>query len=133
MMRPKHLFLAMCVFTIVTRTTTAQSLVIDTTFLLRDYFGNAMNSHALQTDGKIVFSGAFNKNAGHAGTYIARVLSNGVTDTAFGNDTIKMPINVCAVQSNSKILAGGFFNNSWGLGPRDFICRLNADGTLDSA
>jgi uncharacterized delta-60 repeat protein len=49
------------------------------------------------------------------------------TFNTYANDTI----TALAVQPDGKILVGGFFTNLIGQ-PRDWIGRLNADGTLDS-
>ena len=97
-------------------------------------------SIALQPDGKILVGGAFSTYNGEADANvpdnILRLNSDGSRDTSFSgavqganNDVVAI-----AVQSDGKILLGGFFTayNTNSEAP-DRILRLNANGSLDSA
>jgi uncharacterized delta-60 repeat protein len=87
---------------------------------------------AVQSDGKIVIGGDFTGVNGVARTNIARLNSNGTLDTSFnppgGADALVASV---AVQSNGKIVLGGFFTTVNGVS-RNYIARLNSDGTLDT-
>jgi uncharacterized delta-60 repeat protein len=98
-----------------------------------------INALALQPDGKILVGGGFTMLGG-GGTgitarhHIGRLNADGSLDTSFdpgANDGI----NAIAVQSDGKILVGGFFTRLGGGGSgtttRNRIGRLNADGSID--
>src|SRR5205823_818389 len=87
---------------------------------------------ALQTDGKIVIAGSFTAVGGTNLIRIARLNVAGSLDTTFnpaaGANAVVLSL---AVQPDGKILVGGLFSFLAGQ-PRDFIGRLNIDGTLDT-
>ena len=102
---------------------------------------------AVQADGKILVGGNFSKlGGGGAGAAtrvgIGRLNADGSIDTAFNPGASKLPspgappeIYAIVVQSNGLILLGGYFNGlggGTGATPRNFIGRLNADGSVDS-
>ena len=108
----------------------------------------AINSIALQTDGKILLGGLFTTLKPNGGVTftrhnIARVNSTGSLDSTFNVDvetTIanQSPfVNSIAVQPDGKILLGGLFTtlavNGGPAVTRNRIARVNKDGTLDSA
>jgi uncharacterized delta-60 repeat protein len=86
---------------------------------------------SIQSDGKIIIGGGFITYNGNARKRIARLNTDGSLDATFtpgaGANGI---IYAIAIQSNGKILIGGEFNNYNGTA-RNYIARLNADGSLD--
>jgi uncharacterized delta-60 repeat protein len=101
-------------------------------------FNNIIYSLVVQSDGKILVGGNF---ANYAGTTtrnnLIRLNSDGTLDTAFcanASDGTKFNATVSsiAIQTDGKILIGGFFNNYAGTAGRDRLVRLNSDGTVDS-
>jgi uncharacterized delta-60 repeat protein len=88
---------------------------------------------AVQTDGKIVLGGDFTSINGTPRTNLARVTSLGVLDPGFN---VGIPpnaaVNSVAVQSNGKIIIGGFFTQVSGTN-RAYVARLNVDGSLDGS
>ncbi|MEQ1932815.1 MAG: choice-of-anchor D domain-containing protein [Fimbriimonadaceae bacterium] len=100
-------------------------------------------SLALQADGKILLGGRFTtlqpNGAASATTrkYIARVNSDGSLDTGF-DPKAGLYVESVAVQTDGKILLGGSFftlqpNGAPSATARQYVARVNADGTLDSA
>ena len=95
---------------------------------------------AAQADGKILVGGFFHNLGGDTGTttrnYIARVNPDGTLDTAF-NPGANFAVYALAVQPDGKILVGGAFTTLGGGGTgtttRNYIGRLNADGSLDGS
>lgn len=91
-----------------------------------------LQSAAIQPDGKIVIGGDFTTVNGVNRTRIARLNADGSVDSAFdpgvgaGNT-----IGTIVLQSGGKIVIGGNFTtfNSF---VRNYIARLNADGSLDT-
>jgi uncharacterized delta-60 repeat protein len=98
-------------------------------------FGQAANTVALQSDGKIVVAGSLTQN-GNFG--FVRYNANGSLDSSFGSGGI-VSINPggsaddvvlgIAIQSDGKILAAGPVNAANDF----FMIRLNTNGTLDMA
>ena len=96
-----------------------------------------VHSIALQADGKILLGGVFTHAGGEFGdtprNYIARLNVDGSVDMGF-NPGANQRVDTIAVQSDGKILVGGFFT---GLGsgdgsiPRFHIGRINPDGIVD--
>lgn len=93
--------------------------------------GNVLDLQ-LQSDGKIIISGMFNKYRGAQRNAIARLNSDGSLDAGFsaGFDALDR-VNVFRIQSDGKIVVGGGFE-SYGAYPFNGIVRLNSDGTLDT-
>ena len=93
-------------------------------------------SIALQADGKIIVGGQFDSYNGVShGNGVVRLNPNGSLDTSFlmttGNGSSDI-VREVAVQSDGKILIGGWFNSVNGTTSRGFI-RLNSNGTNDAA
>jgi uncharacterized delta-60 repeat protein len=89
---------------------------------------------AIQSDGKIICGGGFTTFNGTTANDIVRLNPNGTLDTAFTtnigtgfNDTVLK----IAIQSDGKIICGGFFSASNGVTIYNIV-RLNADGTRDT-
>jgi uncharacterized delta-60 repeat protein len=87
---------------------------------------------AVQENGQILVGGQFGQVAGHDCQGIARLNQDGTLDTTFtpqagGSYPIVYSL---AIQRDGKILVGGSFTALTGL-PRNFIGRLNLDGSVD--
>ena len=96
---------------------------------------------AVQPDGKILVGGYFTTlGGGLTGSieryYIGRLHADGSVDTSFepGANNI---VSAIAVQPDGKILVGGYFTalggGEAGTITRNYIGRLNADGTVDTS
>ncbi len=99
---------------------------------------NANNSvvcTAVQPNGKILIGGAFTSVGGVPRSCIARLNANGSLDTGFnpGADHFfvnSSSVHSLAVQPDGKIIIGGQFTFVGGFN-RNYIARLNADGSVD--
>jgi len=107
-------------------------------FVDNNSFNGQTNCIAIQSDGKSIIAGTFTAyNAITGRDRLIRLNADGSTDTAFcanASDGSKFnaEINAIEVQSDGKILVGGFFTSYGGTATRDYFIRLNADGTLDT-
>ncbi|AVH73051.1 NHL repeat-containing protein [Nostoc sp. 'Lobaria pulmonaria (5183) cyanobiont'] len=98
-------------------------------------------SVAIQSDGKILIGGiTYNGNQVDAG--LVRYNSNGSLDTSFGNGGKVVTnfegknewIQSITVQSDGKIIVGGYLNPNDGSLNNDFaLIRYNSDGSLDTS
>ena len=90
-----------------------------------------VHEFALQPDGKILVSGAFNNIGGQPRNFIARL--DGISGLADSFDpNANGFVYSIAVQADGKVLAGGLFTNIGGQ-PRNRIARLDATtGLADS-
>ena len=92
-------------------------------------------SVAVQPDGKILIGGEFATVGGAAHVRVARLHADGTPDATFnadvGGGTFPVVYSL-ALQSDGKIVVGGNFTRVNGVGGRNRIARLNADGTLDT-
>ena len=105
---------------------------IDTTFTVGTGANSYINDIGVQSDGKIVIGGAFTSYNGTSRNYIARLNADGSLDTSFDVGTgASTTVNSIAIQSDGKILVGGFFTSYNGTA-RNYIARLNANGSLDT-
>ncbi len=108
----------------------------DTSFNSEIGANNTVNALALQADGKIVIVGDFNGVGGTSRSHVARLNADGSLDTSFVCDVIdnfsSTFVSAVAVQSNGKVVIGGFFGDIGGV-QRDSLARLNADGSLDTS
>ncbi len=88
---------------------------------------------ALQTDGKVIVGGAFFQYNGTTQNYVTRLNTDGTLDAAFAptGTGLNNTVISLAVQTDGKILVGGSFTSYNGT-TRNYIARLNADGTLDA-
>ncbi|MDX2305551.1 MAG: T9SS type A sorting domain-containing protein [Microscillaceae bacterium] len=88
-------------------------------------------------DGKILVGGVFTNYDGIMSKGIARLNADGSFDDSFGTDEKLSGVGIpgaksFAIQSDGKILIGGFFKSYKGVA-RKGILRLNVDGSLDSS
>ncbi len=101
-----------------------------------------VHSVVVQADGKVLLGGQFTTlqpNGAAAATArerIARVNADGTLDTGF-NPKANSLVWIMAVQADSKVLLGGSFttlqpNGAGAATSRQYIARVNADGTLDT-
>lgn len=98
-----------------------------------------VRAFAVQADGKAVVGGAFTTlGGGGTGTItrnrIGRLNADGTLETAF-NPGANNPINAIVIQADGKTVVGGDFTTLGGGGTgtttRNYLGRLNADGSLD--
>ncbi|MCL5022124.1 MAG: hypothetical protein M1497_01930, partial [Nitrospirae bacterium] len=90
---------------------------------------DAVDSIAVQADGKILVGDSFTSIGGQTRNYIARLNEDGTPDADF-NPNANGSVDSIAVQADGKILVGGWFTNIGGV-TRNYIARLNEDGTPD--
>jgi uncharacterized delta-60 repeat protein len=93
-----------------------------------------VRSLAVQTDGKILVGGGFASLGGVTRSSIGRLNDDGTLDTTFNPDASsdwRPHVDALAVQADGKIVVGGVFTRVGGL-TRNYIARLNPDGTLDT-
>ena len=92
---------------------------------------NAVNTIAIQSNGKILVGGGFTSYKGISLNYIISLNSDASTDRSFftgkGFDGV---IKTIVVQSDGKVLIGGNFTSYNGIAANHII-RLNSDGTVD--
>ena len=113
---------------------------LDTSFLKgqEDGTNNYVAKVLLQSDGKVLIGGRFDRINGVACKSIVRLNRNGSLDRGFLNgmagisDDRNSWINSLAVQADAKVLIGGSFSTVNGVA-RHNIARLNPDGSLDDS
>ncbi|MBM6498048.1 hypothetical protein H9X54_001870, partial [Flavobacterium macrobrachii] len=105
---------------------------VDTTFNTGSGANNIIYTTVVQPDGKIIIGGDFTSFNGTSKNRIARLNTDGSLDTTFnpGSETNSI-IYTAAVQPDGKIIIGGFFTSLNGI-IRNYIARLNPDGSLDT-
>lgn len=93
---------------------------------------NAVNALSLQSDGKLLVGGLFTSYNGTSRPYVARLNSDGSLDTSFAPIGLGLNSTVTSLslQSDGKLLVGGYFTSSSG---RPYVARLNSDGAPDTA
>ena len=97
--------------------------------------GSAVQTSAVQSDGKIILGGFFTVWNGTTVNRIVRLNSDGTRDTAFSSNTgtgANSGVNGIAIQSDGKIILGGGFS-TWNGATVRSVVRLNSDGTRDTA
>lgn len=106
---------------------------LDNTFNAGTGFNQSVSTLAIQPDGKILVGGYFTSYNGTTRNRIARLNPDGTLDNTFnttGAGFDSSPSSL-VVQSDGKILVAGDFSNYNGTS-RNYIARLNPDGTLDN-
>ncbi len=95
---------------------------------------NSVISCAIQSNGKIIIGGDFTSYNGTAINCIARLNADGSLDGSFNpaGQSVYGNVETCAVQSDGKIIIGGF-NLLPNVSGGNYIARLNADGSLDTS
>jgi uncharacterized delta-60 repeat protein len=93
---------------------------------------NWVHTVALQPDGKIIIGGNFTTYNGTGRIRMARLNTDGSLDVSFNPGTgASATVLSSALQSDGKIIIGGSFITFSG-SSRNYIARLNADGSLDT-
>src|SRR5258708_4069809 len=98
-------------------------------------FDGSVESLLIQPDGGVVVTGAFSHINAITSAGVARLNPDGTPDAAFSRrlsvPSVGGSVSSSALQPDGKILVGGIF----GLEnlPHNFLMRLNADGTTDTA
>jgi uncharacterized delta-60 repeat protein len=106
---------------------------LDNTFNIGTGSNYYVRTTALQSDGKIIIAGDFDFYNGTSISRIARLNSNGTLDTIFNvGSGANSYVYTTAIQSDGKIIIGGYFN-TYNQTNRNYITRLNIDGTLDTS
>lgn len=105
---------------------------LDTSFDPGSGPNNTINSIVIQSSGLIVIAGPFATYNGISAKMIARLNTNGSLDGTFASGTgfVGSAMWELALQSDDKIVAGGYFSSYNGT-TRNKIARINADGSLD--
>ena len=94
---------------------------------------DAVQTLAVQSDGKIIAAGLFYNINGTANSLgIGRLNTDGSVDSSFNPGTsVDFGINSVAIQTDGKIILGGGFTQYQGTS-RNGITRINANGLLDT-
>ena len=92
---------------------------------------------AVQSDGKVIIAGSFTSVAGVTRLGLARLNTDGTVDLGF-DPMCNGPVRSILVQSDGKIIISGGFsslqpNGATTVTLRNYLARLNSDGTLDTA
>ncbi|MEO8435397.1 MAG: DUF4214 domain-containing protein [Pyrinomonadaceae bacterium] len=98
--------------------------------------GGFVYATAVQPDGRILIGGGFTSVLTATRNNIARLNTDGTLDTGF-NPNATGDVYTIAVQPDGQILVGGSFSGLNSIGgvtgqTRNYIARLNANGTLDT-
>jgi uncharacterized delta-60 repeat protein len=105
----------------------------DASFLPGSGFDNDVRVISIDNDNKVVAGGYFTTYNGKTIGYLARINSNGSLDETFKSGTgFNGSVQALAVQSDNRIIAGGFYTSYNGT-ERKNITRINADGTVDAS
>jgi uncharacterized delta-60 repeat protein len=104
---------------------------IDATFSNNFGFNNEVSSICLQPDGKIIVCGSFTTIYGLSRKCIVRLNIDGTLDNSFNtNNNLNDWVYGATIQPDGKIIVSGWFT-SYGTTSRNYIARLNQDGSLD--
>jgi len=100
---------------------------LDTNFNLGTGASSRVVSISIQPDGKIIIGGYFTTYNGIARSGIARLNTDGSLDTSFNVGTgVNSVVATTSIQSDGKIMVGGYFTNYNGFG-KNRIARINGD------
>src|SRR6476660_3137435 len=104
---------------------------LDTSFDPGTGADGEITAAVLQPDGLIVVAGRFTSFNGFTHNGICRLNANGSVDQTFGlgNGITNAPLAL-ALQSDGRIIVGGQLS-SVDLTPRNYLARLNNDGSVD--
>ena len=100
----------------------------------------AVETVAVQVDGKVLLGGTFTQFNGASHGQLARLNADGSLDAAFQGTTVTTKtstpatvygVTCLAVQADGRIFIGGDFTSADGVS-RGALARLNADGSLDA-
>ncbi|MCE3278323.1 MAG: hypothetical protein K0S44_514 [Bacteroidetes bacterium] len=106
---------------------------LDPTFTSGVGVNNIIYSISLQSDGKIIIGGDFTSYGGTPRNRIARLNSDGTLDNTFNPGTAANNyVTSTSIQSDGKIIVGGYFTSFNGNTAIKYLTRLNANGTVDA-
>ena len=113
---------------------------LDGTFNIGTGPDNTVYAVAAQPDGKVVIAGGFLNYNGTSRPYVTRLNANGSLDASFTGPSPALSggsagwrVQALALQTDGKILVGGsFYIPGGGANFKAGLCRLNANGTMDS-
>lgn len=95
----------------------------------------AVQTIAVQSDGRILFGGSFNQVNGVNRNYVARMLADGSLDTSFnpgsGADQSVSTVVETFIAGARKIYVGGAFTTFNNIS-KPYLVRLNNNGTIDT-
>lgn len=97
-------------------------------------FNKSVRCTLVQSDGKIVVGGLFSSYHSSAANGICRLNADGTVDTSFNvgvGFSSGAYIFSLALQSDGKIIVGGYFTTYKGVAANNII-RLNTDGSIDA-
>ena len=104
----------------------------DSTFDPGPGANNAVNSVAIQNNGRVLLGGTFTAVQGVNRSFVARLNFDGTLDTTFdAGSGPSAQVRVITALSDGKILIAGDFDTVAGV-PSRRIARLNVDGTVDT-
>jgi uncharacterized delta-60 repeat protein len=106
---------------------------LDTTFgIAVNLAGQAPQSVAVQSDGKVIVGGNFNQIGGVTATNLVRLTATGTLDASFPQNLLSLSeaVNAVAVQDDGRVLVGGIFGQIGGVA-RGQMARLSAVGVVD--
>ena len=104
---------------------------LDPTFNIGTGLNSYLLTSVIQNDGKIIIGGDFTSYNGSNINRIARLNADGTLDATFNVGTgIGFFVNTIAIQSDGKIIIGGYFYFYNGI-LRNNIIRLNTNAVLD--
>jgi uncharacterized delta-60 repeat protein/uncharacterized repeat protein (TIGR01451 family) len=105
---------------------------LDTSFRVGTGANSSVIAAKVQSDGKIIISGAFTEYNGISRNRIARLNTDGSLDVAFNVGTgADNDVWTISVQNDGKVIIGGDFTSYDGTSSNR-IARLNTDGSLDA-
>jgi len=105
---------------------------LDGTFISVNGANNIVRATSIQSDGKIIIGGGFTSYNGIAINCIARLNTNGSLDATFNPGTgANSHVYNASILTDGKIIIGGIFTTYNGI-TRNYIARINTDGTLDA-
>lgn len=104
-------------------------------------FNGTSYSIKVQSDGKILVGGAFTNYTATGIDRLIRLESSGLLDTSFtgfatvtgATPKLNGAVTAIRIQLDGKILVGGAFINYGGTTGRNYLIRLNTDGTNNTA
>jgi uncharacterized delta-60 repeat protein len=108
--------------------------IVDTSFDAGYIGGGGFDTIAVQSDQKLIVTGAFTSINGYSRIGIARLNTNGTVDTSFYlAPGLQGMVDTVSILSDGKILIGGNFQINVGGVFHSLLVRLNADGSYDAS
>ena len=106
---------------------------VDNSFVIGTGFNTYVSDIEVQTDGKILVIGGFTSYSGVSRNYIIRLNTDGSVDNSFSvGSGFNNNLFSIELQSDGKILVGGYFTSYSGVSVGVGLIRLNINGTIDN-